>query len=316
MSLPVIIDTDPGIDDAMAILYAVAEPEIDLLGLTTVFGNVSLAEATRNARGLLALAGGDGGITGAGGVPVVPGAERPRVRPLNPFAYHVHGPTGLGTTLLPAPSAPTVGGAVSAFLADRCAERPGEITIIALGPLTNLAQALDERPALAERVGRLVVMGGAVRGPGNITPHAEYNFWQDPEAAARVLGAGWPITLVGLDVTTRVVLTPDRLGRIARAAPRCGGFLAEAVTHYFSFHAENLDLDGCHFHDPTAVIASAAPKLLRTEALRLSVTVDGPEGGRVRETPEGCGPVDVCLEVDAEAVLDRFVSTLSSGRLP
>ncbi len=306
MTTPIVIDTDPGIDDALAILCALADPEIELLGLTTVFGNVSGAQASANARALLELAGAR--------IPVAEGAARPLRRPPAPHATHVHGPTGLGAAGLPPPEAPATGEPAHSALARIAAERPGEVTLVALGPLTNLARALDAHAEIVDTVRRVVVMGGAVRRGGNVTPHAEANIWQDPHAALRVLEAPWSVTLVGLDVTTRVILTPAHLAPVAEAAPRAGGFLASAAETYFRFHAEALGLAGCHLHDPTAVIAAVAPELLRTEALGLSVELKGLEIGRTRET--GPGPVEVALGADGPAILARLTATLAAGGLP
>ncbi len=307
MTTPIIIDTDPGIDDAMAIYYALAEPEIDLLALTTVFGNVTGPEAARNARALLEVAGVS--------IPVAAGAGRPLVRAPPPHPYHVHGRSGLGGLSLPEPTRAVAPEPAPALLARLCAERPGKITIVALGPLTNLAVALETHPEIAQHAGRVVVMGGAVRRRGNITPHAEANLWQDPHAAARVLAAGWPMTLVGLDVTTTVILAPERLAGVAALAPRCGRALVQAAEVYFRFHAEALGLEGCHFHDPTAVMAAVEMAHLTTQEIGIEVVLDGPEIGRTREAPSA-RPVSVCLKAAAEPILARFVGAFGSGALP
>ncbi len=307
MTTPLIIDTDPGIDDAMAIYYALAEPAIEVLALTTVFGNVTGSQAARNARALLELAQSD--------IEVAAGAERPLARPPAPHPYHVHGRSGLGDASLPEPRRALAPEPAPARLARLCAERPGAITIVALGPLTNLALALDAFPEVARHAGRVVVMGGAVRRAGNVTPHAEANIWQDPHAAARVLAADWPVTLVGLDVTQEVVLTAARLAEVAAHAPRCGGALAMAAKTYFRFHADALGLDGCHFHDPTAVMAAVEMAPLTTEPMALEVVLEGDEIGRTRART-GPGQIAVCVAAEADQILNRFTAAFQSGALP
>lgn len=307
MSLPVIIDTDPGVDDAMAIFYALADPAIELVGLTSVFGNVPGALAAENALRLVEMAG--------AAVPVAIGAAAPRVQPLAKDATDVHGETGFGTVRLAPPARAADPRPAPAFLAETCAARPGEVTIVAVGPLTNLAAALDAAPGIVRDVRQVIVMGGAVRRGGNVTAHAEANIWQDPHAAAAVFAADWPVTLVGLDVTERVICTAEDLAPMVAASPRCGGFLAEAAAFYFDFHRRTAGIEGCHLHDPTAVVAALEPGLFGTTDAPLAVTLEDPEAGRTREG--GAGPaVTLCLEVDIEGVRRRFLDTLHAGRLP
>lgn len=304
----IVIDTDPGVDDAMAILYALADPEIALLGLTTVFGNVPGTTATRNALQLLDLAGAQ--------TPVAAGAERPLVQPLKPPAAEVHGAEGFGEAHLPPPSRRADPRGAPRFLAETCAAAPGEVTLVAVGPLTNLAEALAAHPEIAETARDVVVMGGALRQKGNVTAHAEANIWQDPHAAERVFAAGWPVTVVGLDVTERVVLTAADLAPMPAASPACGPFLCQAAEFYFAFHKASEGLEGCHLHDPAAVIAALEPELFGLGEAPVAVTLDGPEVGRTQETA-GAGPAHtLCLTVDAPAIKRRFLGHLLSGRLP
>ncbi|MEL6217943.1 MAG: nucleoside hydrolase [Pseudomonadota bacterium] len=307
MTLPIIIDTDPGVDDAMAILYALAAPEIDLIGLTSVYGNVPGALAAANALRLVELAGAD--------IPVAVGADRPRVQAPVGDATHVHGPGGFGTVSLPEPTRLADPRSAPQFLAESCAARPGDVTIVAVGPLTNLAAALDATPGIASTVRSVIVMGGAVRCEGNVTPYAEANIWQDPHAAERVFGADWPVTLVGLDVTERITCTAADLVPMVSASPRTGAFLAEAAEFYFDFHRRTAEIDGCHLHDPAAVIAAHAPELFTTHAAPLAVTLDGEAVGQTREAPSG-RPVEICLDADIEGVRAQFLSALHAGRLP
>lgn len=306
MTRAIVIDTDPGIDDAMAILYAAAHPGLDLLGLTTVFGNVPVATATRNA---LVLAG----LTGRR-IPVAEGAARPMVRATPPYPEHVHGPEGLGDIAPAAPRAAPDHRPAPRFLADATAARPGEVTICAIGPLTNLAEALALDPAIAGRTAGVIVMGGAVECPGNATPHAETNIWCDPHAAAAVLAAEWPVTLVGLDVTTRVTCSSADFAGLAARAPRTGGFLARAAQFYLRFHRARHGVDACRMHDPTALVALTDPDLFRFRDCPVRVVIDGPEAGRtVPDEAAATPPVRVALDVNADAARARFLEVTGTA---
>lgn len=304
---PIIIDTDPGIDDAMAILYAIADPAVDLIGLTTVFGNTSEATATLNALALLELAGSD--------VPVAAGAAVPLVQAPHPHPDFVHGVDGLGGVPLPAPSRQADPRPAPVFIAEEIMARPGEVTLIPVGPLTNIARALDYAPEIARQVAQVVIMGGAVRTTGNVNAHAEANIWQDPHAAAAVFAADWPMTLVGLDVTEATICTPADLAPMVAPSPRCGAFMTKAAEFYFRFHKDSEGIDGCHLHDPSAIIAALEPDLFETVSAPLSVTLDGEEAGRTVEGGDGRA-IEICLRVNSARVMDRFRAHLSSGRLP
>ena len=300
MSRPVIIDTDPGVDDAMAVLYAAAHPGLDLVGLTTVFGNVPVTTATRNA---LVLAG----LTGRA-IPVAEGAARPMARPAPAYPDHVHGPEGLGDMAPHAPHARPDDRPAARFLVDATAARPGAVTLCAIGPLTNLAEALALDPSIAGRTAGVVVMGGAVECPGNATPHAETNIWCDPHAAEAVLGADWPVTMVGLDVTTRVTCSAADLAHLAARSPRIGGFLSRAAQFYIRFHRAKHGLDGCHMHDPAALVALTDPGLFRFREAPVRVTLAGDAMGRtVADETAGTPPVRIALDAEADAVRARFL---------
>ena len=306
MTRPIVIDTDPGIDDAMAILYAAAHPGLELIGLTTVFGNVPVATATRNALVLAELAG--------RAMPVAEGAARPMVRAAPAYPDHVHGPEGLGDIAPAPPAAAPDHRPAARFLADVTAARPGEVTLCAIGPLTNLAEALALDPAIADRTAGVVVMGGAIECRGNATPHAETNIWCDPHAAAAVFAADWPVTLVGLDVTTRVTCSATDFAALAARAPRTGGFLARAAQFYLRFHRRQHGLDACHMHDPAALVALTDPGLFGFRVAPLRVTLDGPEAGRtVPDEAAATPPVRLALEVDAEAVRARFLDVIGGS---
>lgn len=307
MTIPMIIDTDPGVDDAMAILYAMADPQIELLGLTIIFGNVPQATAARNALALTELAQQD--------IPVAVGASKPLVQAPLPPPVEVHGIEGFGEAILPPPTRTPDPRPAHQFIAETILARPGEVVLVPVGPLTNIARALEYAPEIAGAVAQVIVMGGAVRHKGNVSPYAEANIWQDPHAAAAVLGADWPVKLVGLDVTEQVICSAADLAPMAKTSPECGAFLAKAAEFYFDFHKKTEGIDGCHLHDPSAVIAALQPELWTRESLPLAVTLDGEEAGRTREG--GSGPkIDVCLGVDAAAVMARFTGRLNAGTLP
>src|SRR4051812_25463553 len=243
MGAPLLIDCDPGHDDAMALLLALASPELELLGVTTVHGNTSLANTTANALRVLELAG-------RGDVPVAAGAARPLVR-LPAFASEVHGESGLDGPELPAAFAQAVDAHAVDFIAERLAAATQPVTLVPTGPLTNIALLLARHPAAAERIERIVLMGGAI-AEGNVTPAAEFNIWADPEAAARVFGSGLAVTMVGLDVTHRALMTqehPDTL----RGSGRVGAVAADLWAFYHRFHQRVYDLPGTPVHDALAV---------------------------------------------------------------
>jgi len=302
----VVIDTDPGVDDAMAILYATAHPELEVIGLTSVFGNVPLATATRNALWLAELAGRR--------IPVAEGAAAPLAQALRPHPDFVRGIEGFGNLPPVAPAVRPDPRPAAQFLCEIVAAHPGKVTLCAIGPLTNLAAALALDPALPETVAGVVVMGGALTCPGNVQGRAEANLWNDPHAAAAVFSAGWPITLVGLDVTTQVRCSPQDFAALARAAPVIGGFLNRAVQFYFAYHRAHHDFDGCHMHDPTAMVAITNPDLFETRTAPVQVTLDGDDAGQTRFAAEGSGPpVRVCLGVDQAAVRARFLEVMATA---
>ena len=198
----IIIDTDPGIDDALAIFMALTSPELEVIGLTTIFGNAEVAVTTRNALALLEIAG-------CSEIMVAAGAAKPLAGLYGGAVPHIHGKDGQGDCGMIAPSGRPVGLSAEKFLRETVMAHPSEVTIVAIGPLTNLALALQAEPEIARQVERVVIMGGNALVPGNATPAAEANILNDPEAADFVFGATWPVTMVGLDVTHQALLTDD-----------------------------------------------------------------------------------------------------------
>jgi len=249
-----LLDCDPGHDDAIALLLALASPEIELLGVTTVHGNQTLEKTTANAIRILEFAG-------RGEIPVAAGADRPLVRDLFVAAY-VHGESGLDGPTLPAPRARPVSQHAVDFIAERVLESSSAVTLVPTGPLTNVALLLARHPAVAARLGRIVLMGGSI-AEGNVTPAAEFNIWADPEAAHRVFTSGLDVTMIGLDVTHKALLTPDH-GRELRGAGRTGAMVAELLEFYSVFHRETYGFDGSPIHDAVAVAHVATPRLVET----------------------------------------------------
>ncbi|MCA1768951.1 MAG: nucleoside hydrolase [Halomonas sp.] len=314
MKHPIIFDTDPGVDDAQAIAIALRHPELELLGLTTTYGNVDVEVATRNALLLAQLAGRDD-------VPVAQGAAAPLVKTRFPPPAHIHGSNGLGDIVLPEVKGTADSRSAAQFIVDTVNARPGEVTLVAVGPLGNLAAALQLDPTLTERVKQVVIMGGSIREGGNVTPVAEANMFNDPHAASRVLTAGWPLTLVGLDVTHRCVLTPAHMARVEASQGELARVLAGSYAFYRDFYQAFLGIDGCCPHDSCALAWLLKPELFTTARGHLTVITDGDAEGQTILAPEGRAfiatrwsrtpPVDVCLGVDGGAVSDWIADALA-----
>ncbi len=302
----VIIDTDPGVDDAMAILYACLDPSIELLGLTTIFGNVTTDIATRNSLALLELAGQD--------LPVARGAEKPIVQEAKPVAWEVHGKEGFGDVPPMLPGSKPVDESAAEFICRLVNENPGEITLCPVGPLTNIALALELDPGIANKVKSVTLMGGSMDEGGNVTSHAEANVWQDPHAADMVFAADWEVIMVGLDVTHQVICTPKDFASMVEPAPKLGGFLNDAAQFYFQFHRDENGFDGCHMHDPTAVMSIVRPDLFSIDETPVSVILEGDEIGRtIRASKTERSAVKVCFGIEVEAVRNLFLETVKNG---
>ena len=295
MTRKVVIDTDPGIDDAVAILFALASPAFDVLGITTVAGNIGLSTVTRNAGRILTLAG-------RSDIPVIAGAAAPLSR--KGFdTTEIHGDDGLGGVALPEPDpAAPVGEGASRWIAETLLRHPfGSVDVLALGPLTNLARLATEHPAAAGRIGRIIAMGGAIDERGNIGPHSEFNLAADPEAADIVLRAGLPLVLVPLDVTRRVRATRAYLDRLRTSARPSALASADLIDAYFQSTTGGTSRP---LHDPCVMLYAEQPGLFGLDEMALAVDLgDGVDAGALLRDQDGA-QVKVAMRVDAQAALD------------
>jgi len=260
-AVPILLDCDPGHDDAIALYLALASPELELLGVTTVSGNQTIEKTTANAIRLL-------DAVGRADLPVAAGADRPLVRERYGAAY-VHGETGLDGPDLPPPSRPPDARHAVELLAATLHAAPNPVTVVPTGPLTNLALLLALQPGIGERIERVVLMGGAI-AEGNVTPAAEFNIWADPEAARRVFESGLDLTMVGLDVTHQALVGEPEAERM-RGAGRAGAIVADLLGFYGRFHREQYGWAGSPIHDAVAVAYVARPGLLETKHRRVDV---------------------------------------------
>jgi inosine-uridine nucleoside N-ribohydrolase len=259
---PVILDVDPGHDDAVALMLACGHPDLDLLAVTTVAGNVSLAKTTHNTLRVLSL-------LGCTDVPVGVGASEPLERPLH-TAEDIHGKSGLdGPEEIPGPNfGPDERGAV-ALIADTLRASPEPVTLVPVGPLTNIATFLREHPDLKDHVAHISLMGGSM-GHGNTTPAAEFNIYVDPEAAREVFDSGLPITMSGLDTTHQASAGPEERERL-RATGRVGGVVAGFLDYFAAAYERVFSFDAPPLHDPVAVAAVLQPGLLKTRPMRVDI---------------------------------------------
>jgi purine nucleosidase len=263
----ILIDTDPGIDDALAILLALASPELSLEGLSIVHGNCSLEQAVRNGLSILELAG-------AGHIPLARGCELPLVQP-SLLAPETHGNTGLGYAKLPEPQIQPIGQHGSDFLIEQVLSNPGEITLVAIGPLTNVALAIRKEPRFAKSLREIIIMGGAIRHEGNTTALAEFNTYVDPHAAHIVFHAGIPTTLVPLDVTYQCILMASDVERLMKINSPISKFIKDSTAFYMEYHDAWQGIQGCIINDPLALVLTFAPELCDYEDLPVDVDISG-----------------------------------------
>lgn len=263
----IIFDTDPGIDDSLAFLLALASPEIVLDGISIVHGNSPAAQGTINALSVLELAG-------ATHIPVHKGCELPLVQP-SLLAPETHGDRGLGYAVLKEPQTSPQVRHGSDFLIDQIMSNPGEVTLVGIGPLTNVALAIRQEPRIVENVKEVFIMGGALRHEGNTTPLAEFNTFVDPHAAHIVFHSGMPITLTPLDVTYQCILKKGDVNRLSRIESPVTRFIAEATRFYMEFHDEYQRIDGCVINDPLTLALTFMPGLCDYQDLYVDVDISG-----------------------------------------
>ena len=269
MARKIIIDTDPGQDDAVAILLALAAPELEVLGLSVVAGNVPLPLTEVNARKICELAG-------RPDLPVFAGCDAPLARKLV-TAEHVHGRTGLDGPDLPAPRMPLQKMHAVDFIIDSLRSHPeGSITLCPLGPLTNIATALQKAPDIAQRIDQIVLMGGAYFEVGNITPTAEFNIYVDPEAADIVLRSGVPIVMLPLDVTHKALTTRPRVDAFRALNTPVGTAVAELTGFFERYDIEKYGSEGAPLHDPCVIAYLLAPELFRGRHVNVEVELTSP----------------------------------------
>lgn len=308
-----IIDTDPGIDDAMAIIYALASPEFEVIGLTTVFGNAHVETCTTNAFHILDVAG-------RNDIPVAQGAGRPMAMDYRGPAAFVHGQNGLADIPVAAPTRAAHALDAAHFIVEQVLAAPGEITLVPIGPLTNIAMAMELCPELPKKLAGMVIMGGNAFCPGNASPAAEANIINDPEAADIVFGADCPIVMCGLDVTERTLMTTQQIAELAQIDNPRGQLAAQILPHYRDFHVFRGKQDGIHVHDSTCISYMLAPQHYQTA--EHPIRVDTGQGvGRGKTWPNlrhmmpggpwtNRRPVTILTEVDSAAVVE-----LELGRL-
>ncbi|MEO9496489.1 MAG: nucleoside hydrolase [Vibrio splendidus] len=316
MTKKIILDTDPGIDDAMAILFAEAHPDIELMGITTVYGNATIDNGTQNALylkqkfGMKAL--------------VAKGSDKPLLRDPVGATVVVHGETGLGDVTAPSSLVyEAIKKPAYQFIIDSVRAEPREITLVAVGPLTNLALALEAAPDIVDLVKEVVVMGGAFGENGhrgNVTPFAEANIHDDPHAADKVFTASWPVVIIGLDVTEESFFTSQYLDELRDDAGEVGQFIWDISRYYLKFYSDKVGMDGCHVHDPSAIAYVIQPSLFTSRNGPVRVVTDGPaEGMTIQKADQRNYMNDewssfpaqqVGVQVDSDTLLSLYRDTL------
>jgi purine nucleosidase/pyrimidine-specific ribonucleoside hydrolase len=307
-AIPIVLDCDPGHDDAFAIWLAAGHPGIDLRAVTTVGGNGDLTHTTHNARVVCTVAG-------VLDVPIAAGADAPLVRDLR-TAAHIHGKTALDGPVSPEPSVPLDPRGALGLLRSVITESAEPVTVVATGPLTNIALLARVHPEVFARVARIVWMGGST-ARGNVTPHAEFNAFVDPEAAAVVLGLGVPVAMIGLNVTHQALVTDEVQRRLAGIGNRTSAFGNELLTFYRSAYRVSEGMPDAPLHDPIAVALVAAPEVVTGVATRVDVELHGTQtAGATSVDLRGTGGrlsnAWVGLDLDADRFWDLLVTSLAA----
>ncbi|XP_010557049.1 PREDICTED: probable uridine nucleosidase 2 [Tarenaya hassleriana] len=310
-----IIDTDPGIDDAMAIFVALRSPEVDVIGLTTIYGNVYTTLATRNALHLLEAADRTDIPVSEGTHTTITNGTKLRI------ADFVHGTDGLGNQNFPPPKGKPIEKSAPEYLVEQAKLHPGEITIVALGPLSNIALAIQLDPEFSKNVGQIVLLGGAFAVNGNVNPAAEANIFGDPEAADMVFTSGADIIAIGINVTHQVVMTADDRDKLASSNGKLAQYLCRILDVYYAYHLEAYNIRGVYLHDPTTILAAFLPSLftyttgvvrVQTNGITRGLTLLYNKQKRFGEVDEWSDKpsVKVAVTVDAPAVLELIMERL------
>lgn len=300
MAQKIIIDTDPGIDDAMAIHLAFADPRLEVLGLTTVFGNVWVEQATRNALVLCDQA--------SYPTAVAEGAATPLAITPNAPSHYVHGEEGFGDLPAMTPMREKDPRPAHQYISETCRAYPNEVVLCPVGPLTNIAALLEYDPEITKFIKKLVIMGGAVRAKGNVTEFAEANIWNDPHAADKVFAADWHIELIGLDITQSIRCTSDDFAGLASKAPEIGSFIYQISNFYIKFYETVVGEQVCIMHDPTAIIAITDPELFTYEAIPLEVVTKGDAVGQTKPSSDATRrPVHVAMQAKNDAIIKTYL---------
>ncbi|MGM9988117.1 MAG: nucleoside hydrolase [Bacillaceae bacterium] len=311
--MKMILDLDTGIDDALALAYALGSPEVDLIGVVGSFGNVLLEESIDNTLSLLDM-------LGHNNIPVYAGKSCAMMKEdykVREICRWIHGKNGVGNVELNKSSRVKEQFDGVDFMIESARKYGKELTIVATGPLTNLAAALEKEPAFKEMVGNVVIMGGALTVPGNTTPFAEANIHEDPEAANLVFTSGLKFTMVGLDVTMRTTLTKEETQKWREGNTVSGNIYADMTDHYIDvYKVLNKQLNGCALHDPLAVAVAIDPDLVQTLSMYMIVNTEGSERGRTTgDTARLSDPnpnVKACVGVNGETFKKRFMERLTN----
>ena len=309
MQKKIIIDTDPGIDDSMAIALALRSPEVTVLGLTSVFGNAQGEVTAQNALRLIELEGNDS-------IPVARGSDVPLVIPIDLLGTSVHGEDGMGNTNLPQPKGKLVDKTAAEFIIETIQSNPGEVILAPIGPLTNIALAIELEPRIINLVEKVVLMGGAISTPGNISPIAEANIYHDPHAADIVLRANWQVVMVGLDVTKKIIMTEKFLQEIYKTNNPVTNLMKHILPCYQNFHNLFYGMGGnIHTHDSSVIAYILQPDLFHTEPVPVFVETGGRcMGQTIPDWNKQWGnrpEVKICIDVDVAGVLSLIKERLT-----
>jgi purine nucleosidase len=311
MPQKIIIDTDPGIDDTIAILVALRSPELEVVGFTTVFGNSNGETTAQNALRLAELEGNNN-------IPVSRGNDIPLLIPLKPedIASEVHGIDGMGNTNPPLPKGHLTNQSAAEFIVETVHACPGEITLVAIGPLTNIALALKIDPNIEKLIKQIVLMGGTVSTPGNISPVSEANIFHDPHAASIVMSSKIHRVMVGLDVTQQTIMTPDFFQSIFSIENPATNLIRRILPVYQKYHDQQNSMNGSTFtHDPSAIAYLLKPELFITKSVPIIVELDGNCRGQTiadwHHQMHACPETNVCMEVNSAGVLELIKERLT-----